>query len=383
MERGTSLLSIQLLNQMVTPDKYDSLYIMISPTIRCNLSCKYCYVNQNMSRAYSDLTMSDIKFIYKWVYEYASLINIRRLQIEWFGGEPLIVGGDFLDEAISLQTDFFPVEEFEVHNTIQTNLLLADNPKNIGLFKKHFHSYVSGSMDYRGGMRVLKNGEDSTKIVLENISALQSKGISVGIVCTLTKSNIDYVDEIYDFFKSRTIDFRVNRAAHVDNNEIECSIISPEEYSNAVKRLFELYANDPNPRIRFANFDMMVRLYLMGLSDICVTATKPYLHLAFEAAGRLYSRCRFVDQIGDYLRETPCDILARLKERSSPRLAPQHCTECRFFDKTCMGACFGEKDVDCYHSDCGYRGETNKDLWEYLENYLTSQGYEYGSYRKD
>ncbi len=368
---------------MLTPDKYDSLYIMISPTTRCNLSCKYCYVDQNLPLTYSDLSLSDIKLIYKWVYEYASEINIRRLQIEWFGGEPLIAGGEYLDKAISMQGEFFPIEDFEVHNTIQTNLLLSTKPKNIALFKKHFHSYVSGSMDYRGGMRVLKNGKDSTQTVLENILKLQSNGISVGIVCTLTKSNINFVDEIYDFFKTRSIDFRVNRAAHVDNKEIESSIISPKEYSDAVKRLFELYANDPNPGIRFANFDMMVRLYLMGLSDICVTVTKPYLHLAFEAAGRLFSRCRFVSQIGDYLKERPNEVFTRLKELSSSRIAPQQCVNCHFFDKTCMGGCFGEKEVDCYHSDCGYRGETNKDLWEYLENFLKARGYEYGSCRRD
>lgn len=368
---------------MITPDKYDSLYIMISPTIRCNLSCKYCYVNQDMPRSYSDLDIEDIKYIYKWVHDYANLIGIKRLQIEWFGGEPLLVGGIFLDNAITMQADFFPSDVFEIHNTIQTNLLLATNNNNIELFKKHFHSYVSGSMDYRGGMRILKNGEDSYPLILENIANLQDKGISVGIVCTLTKSNIEYVDEIYDFFKSKRIDFRVNRAAHVENPEIKSFTISPEEYSNAIKRLFELYANDEDPGIRFANFDMMVRLYLMGLSDICVTVTKPYLHLAFEAAGRLYSRCRFVNQIGDYLNEQPSEILARLKKLSSDRIAPQHCAECRFYDKTCMGACFGEKDVDCYHSDCGYRGETNKDLWDYIEKFLNERGYEYGAYRKD
>lgn len=355
---------------------------MLSPTIRCNLSCKYCYVNQDVPRSYSDMNINDIKFIYKWVKEYAELIKINRIQLEWFGGEPLVMGGSFIDNAIEAQQDFFNLNEYQIHNTIQTNLLLADKDENIQLLKKHFRSYVSGSMDYRGGLRIMKNGKDSTPKVLKNIQYLQEKGISVGLVCTLTKTNIDYVDEMYDFFKSHHIDFRVNRAAHVDNPDIQSSVISTKEYSKAVMHLFQRYANDENPDIRFANFDMMVRLYLMGLSDICVTVTKPHLHFAFEANGRLFSRCRFVDQIGNYQKEQPQVILSRFKDMTSSRVAPQACSSCSFFNKTCMGGCFGERNLDCFHSDCGYRGETNKDLWEFLDNFLTSQGYEYGAYRK-
>ncbi len=356
---------------------------MISPTTRCNLSCKYCYVNQNVSRSWSDMSMDDIVYIYKWVKEYSELVNVKRLQLEWFGGEPLIMGGAFLNEAIEYQSDYFVPNIYEILNSIQTNLILADKDENIILIKKHFHSYISGSMDYRGGLRIMKNGNDSTPKVLQNIEYLQKNGVSVGLVCTLTKSNIDYVDEMYDFFKSHHIDFRVNRAAHVDNPDIQSSVITTAEYSKAVMHLFERYANDDDPGIRFANFDMMVRLYLMGLSDICVTVTKPHLHLAFEANGRLFSRCRFVDQIGNYRKESPHDILLRFKEMTTGRIAPQACSSCSFFNKTCMGGCFGERGSDCFHSDCGYRGETNKELWAFLDKFLTEQGYEYGAYRKN
>lgn len=367
---------------MEKPEKYDSLYVMISPTVRCNLSCKYCYVNQNMSLSDTDMSIEDISYIYKWIEEYANIIKINRIQIEWFGGEPLMMGGEFLSKAIEIQSEYFNKTSYLTHNTIQTNLILANKDDSIQLLKSHFHSYVSGSMDYRGSLRIMKNGKDSTPKVLQNIKYLQENGISVGLVCTLTKTNIDYVDEMYDFFKSHHLDFRVNRAAHVDNPDIQSSVITTAEYSKAVMHLFELYANDDDPGIRFANFDMMVRLYLMGLSDICVTVTKPHLHLAFEANGRLFSRCRFVDQIGNYRKESPQDILIRFKELATSRVAPQACSSCSFFNRTCMGGCFGERNLDCFHSDCGYRGETNKELWAFLDKYLTEQGYEYGAYRK-
>ena len=292
------------------------------------------------------------------------------------------MGDDFLAKAIALQSNYFTTDTYQIMNSIQTNLTLVNKEENLQLIKNYFHNYISGSMDYRGGFRIMKNGKDSTPIVLKNIQYLQDNGVSVGIVCTLTKSNINYVDEMYDFFKSHHIDFRVNRAAHVENTEIISSVISTEEYSKAVLYLFKRYASDEEPGMRFANFDMMVRLYLMGLSDVCVTVTKPHLHLAFEANGRLFSRCRFVDQIGNYQKEHPQVILSRFKDMTSSRVAPQACSSCSFFNKTCMGGCFGERDRDCFHSDCGYRGETNKELWEFLDNYLTGQGYEYGAYRK-
>ena len=326
--------------------------------------------------------IDDIYYIYKWVKEYSELVNIKRIQLEWFGGEPFLMGSEFLNKAIESQLGFFTPDTYQLLNSIQTNLILADKDDNIHLIKKHFHNYISGSMDYRGGFRIMKNGNDSTPMVLKNIQYLQDNGVSVGLVCTLTKSNIDYVDEMYDFFKLHHIDFRVNRAAHVDSPEIQSSVISTGEYSKAVMHLFERYANDDDPGIRFANFDMMVRLYLMGLSDICVTVTKPHLHLAFEANGRLYSRCRFVEQIGNYQKDSPRDIMGRFKKMTTSRVSPQACSSCSFFNKTCMGGCFGERDRDCFHSDCGYRGETNKELWDFVDVFLTKQGYKYGEYRK-
>ena len=335
-----------------------------------------------MPRSYTDMGIDDIYYIYKWVKEYSELVNIKRIQLEWFGGEPFLMGSEFLNKAIESQLGFFTPDTYQLLNSIQTNLILADKDDNIHLIKKHFHNYISGSMDYRGGFRIMKNGNDSTPMVLKNIQYLQDNGVSVGLVCTLTKSNIDYVDEMYDFFKLHHIDFRVNRAAHVDSPEIQSSVISTGEYSKAVMHLFERYANDDDPGIRFANFDMMVRLYLMGLSDICVTVTKPHLHLAFEANGRLYSRCRFVEQIGNYQKDSPRDIMGRFKKMTTSRVSPQACSSCSFFNKTCMGGCFGERDRDCFHSDCGYRGETNKELWDFVDVFLTKQGYKYGEYRK-
>lgn len=367
---------------METPDKYNSIYIMISPTVRCNLSCKYCYVNQNMPKDESDMTLDNIKYIYQWIREYSELIGIQRIRIEWFGGEPFVIGGDFLEKAINLQCEYFPADEFQIHNSIQTNLVLANRDENVSLIKKHFNSYISGSLDYKGDSRIFKNGKDSTPVVFDNIRYLKKNGISVGLVCTLTKSNIGYIDEMYSFFKELGVDFRVNRAAHVEDHLFQSSIITTQEYSDAVIRLFDLYTSDEHCNISFENFDMMVRLYLMGLSDMCVTVTKPYLHLAFEANGRLFSRCRFVPQVGNYNRESPAIILARFKSMSTERVAPQECEGCQFFNKTCMGGCFGEKNKDCFNSDCGYRGETNKNIWAYIERILTSQGYKYGEYRK-
>lgn len=368
---------------METPDKYNIIYVMISPTTRCNLSCKYCYVNQDMPVKESDMTINDIKFIYRWIKEYSDLVGVKRIRLEWFGGEPLVMGGNYINEAIEYQSAYFPKTEFQIHNTIQSNLVLSTRKDNIELIKNKFNNYISGSFDYMGNFRVFKNGEDSTSTVLNNIETLKKNGISVGLVCTLTKNNINYIEEMYNFFKKNNIDFRVNRAAHVDNEYIKHTVITTEEYGKAVLRLFDLYTNDENCSIKFENFDMMVRLYLMGLSDICVTVTKPYLHLAFEANGRLFSRCRFVDQLGDYYNDSPYKIYSHLKTISTKRTSPQKCSTCEFFDKTCMGGCFGERNIDCYHSDCGYRGETNKDLWTYIEKIVTKQGYKYGEYRKE
>ena len=169
-------------------------------------------------------------------------------------------------------------------NTIQSNLTLVSNDL-ITLLKEHFQGSIGGSIDYNSCLRMFPNGRNSLLTAEDNVRRLQRAGISVGLVCTLTKQNTTDPRALYEYYKRLGTSFRVNRAAGVSACGDE--YLSVTEYSHIVKQIFDVYLSDPSPTIEFTNFTMMVRLYLAGMPVICVDPLKPHLFLGIEAQGRI------------------------------------------------------------------------------------------------
>ena len=82
------------------------LDLLILPTTRCNLRCKYCYVDKEQSRHQSDLSLDDIKTLYGWIKTYSSILNINKIKIQWFGGEPLMFGANYIAQCLEMQKEF-------------------------------------------------------------------------------------------------------------------------------------------------------------------------------------------------------------------------------------------------------------------------------------
>lgn len=61
-----------------------TLYITILPTGQCNFRCKYCYGNYKKGSMNVATANAVIKFLKK------QLFGIRKLNIKWYGGEPLL-----------------------------------------------------------------------------------------------------------------------------------------------------------------------------------------------------------------------------------------------------------------------------------------------------
>lgn len=350
-----------------------TLDVLISPTTRCNLRCKYCYVEQDAPRDVADFKIGDVGRAYKWLRQYGKLVEADLIRFTWFGGEPLLRGVPFLREAIALQNESLK-GEFEVINTMQSNLTIVSDDL-IPLLKEHFHGGIGGSLDFAGASRVFPNGESVQQTIERNVLRLREAGINVGLVCTLTKHNTSDPSALYSYYKALGTPFRVNRAAGASVDPADR--LSVAEYGDFVKRLFAIYASDPNPTVDFSNFSMMVKLYLAGRPIVCVNTAEPYLFIGIEANGRIMSRCRFVGTVGNYLTETPTAVYDKFNRFSAERRVPQKCLSCEFYSKVCLGGCMGEPEIDCFSSDCGYRTEATYDLWCYIRDYLAKHGHGY------
>ena len=63
-----------------------TLRITIMPTQACNFSCWYCYENHHASKMDTDA----VDAIFSFIKNETNRKNIRRVVLDWFGGEPLL-----------------------------------------------------------------------------------------------------------------------------------------------------------------------------------------------------------------------------------------------------------------------------------------------------
>ena len=354
----------------------DILDVLISPTTRCNLRCKYCYVDKTTPASVADMSLDDMSAALAWLRGYANQLQVRHIRITWFGGEPLLLGHDYLQAALDIQEKV--LSDFNVANSLQTNLTLDVKPF-IPLFKRYFHNHIGFSIDLAAGFRLTACGGDTRSLIERNVKVLQDNGLSLGAVCTMLRCDIGRAKDIYAYFKKLGVLFRVNRAASSDFLKRENLLLSVKEYEDLVIEIFNCYLEDSAPTIVFHNLDMMVAAYLSASAVLCVDTEHPELYIGFEAKGRITSRCRFVPMIGDYHSETPIEVVARTKALAYSHKRPAECAQCEFFDKVCVGGCVGEPNCSCLWSDCGYRTEVTCGLWHYIQRLIDSKGLDYGS----
>jgi len=72
-----------------------TLFLVISPTNTCNMSCPYCYQGEKLYKTNEPKYLTEENLGYLKSYIYNSIKNptrkkIKKIAIEWFGGEPLI-----------------------------------------------------------------------------------------------------------------------------------------------------------------------------------------------------------------------------------------------------------------------------------------------------
>ena len=351
------------------------LDVLISPTTRCNLRCRYCYVNQDADPACADMNVDDFMVAYRWLSEYAKIVGANTIRITWFGGEPLLLGFGFLERAVACQR-IFKESGIKCVNTIQTNLTLV-NDVHARLLRESFDE-VGFSLDFGSSWRVFPNGASSLERVEEKVRVMKEAGVPLGAVCTLTRANSGMASRMYQYFKSLAVNFKVNRAASSPAMAKDGLILSVSEYEKEVIDLCGEYLADKCPTIRFDNLSLMIKAWLTAQTYVCTDTEHPEHYIGIEARGRVLSRCRFRGEFGNYHRDSPQSVVSRFQRIAFRPRRPDACGTCEFWGKVCRGPCLGEPNCDCSGSDCGYRTEVTAGLWRYVRELLDAKGFSFG-----
>lgn len=146
-------------------------------TYSCNLNCKYCS-SIRPKKEYTTIEKNNIDRLFRFIDYH----NIRALILT--GGEPLIVKN--LDSIVRMS------KKRNLYLGIVTNgTLIGKYAKMLSKF-----DYIAISLDsFKSKINDINRGKGSTKRVLTNLKNNKSLWRRIDLMNTITKENIDYIDD--------------------------------------------------------------------------------------------------------------------------------------------------------------------------------------------
>jgi uncharacterized protein len=263
----------------------------------------------------------------------------------WHGGECLLMGLEFFERAYELERKYVGTKK--VRNTIQTNGTLI-NKELLEFIAEKKDFYLGFSLDGPAQIsdktRVFPNKKGAFEEIFNGIKMVRDFRTFVGggAIVVVNKKNIDYLDEIYDFFNKERINIRLNHI--IDSSDPEHGI-SALQYGSAMIHLFDRWIDDSSS-INIDPFDQFMGNLMSGSPTCCSYVTSCRNHfISIGPQGDIYPCARF-DGLKEYrlgningesLREAlNSSIHEKLKQRTVDSL--KICKSCDYL-KICNGGC--------------------------------------------
>jgi uncharacterized protein len=350
---------------------FRSFHLTVRPVgNRCNLDCTYCPYH-NPAGDDPGQIMS-LQILERTVRQAVEGQNAPCLVFSWQGGEPLLAGQGFFEEALALQKECVPAQ-VQVVNEVQTNGLLLD-PEWCDFFRRH-HFRIALSSDGAPSLhdfyRRDREGKGTGRRVLNAALMLHQHQVPFTALVTVNRRSVLEPEAIYEFVRRRlrasAIHFIpiIERHAEeapgkwsprdmrsVGNNQLRPSRLGPvtdwsvdfDAFGDFLIRVFDLWREDGAPDFPIANFDALLAQWLDEPVRFCEMGEVCGSSLAVDWDGTVYS-CPY------YLH--PEYALGNVRERQLGEMAispeqttfgqakanvSQDCKECEFLF-ACHGGC--------------------------------------------
>ncbi len=357
-----------------------SLKVVLRVTDRCNQDCLYCYVDRETRRSSSEVMSHEmLRNFYERFLDGA----FQHVHIVWHGGEPTIVGRDYLERALDLQKQFTGTG-VEIENSIQTNATAIDESTAKLLFERNVAVGISldAPPDIQDRLRVNWSGRSTLPIVLQKIEMMHKVGLRFGAICVLNRFNYQRTDEIYRFFKDLGLNYQFNpfyRDEATPASITELLAITPEQYAEALIKTFDLYVQDDNPTIEVSDLKEIILSMFVGCGRSCLFAGQCEEYIGALPNGDVYlCDIFFRDEfrIGHLSSLTPEQFFGSSVVRSivsrPQRLQGTYCKGCEWWS-ICRGGCSSKSVAvygDAFREDpfC----ETRKELFAHIRETLAN-----------
>jgi uncharacterized protein len=167
----------------------------------CNLDCRYCYYLEKEKMYDTSSFRMGEPVLEKFIDEYIASQNVPVVQFVWHGGEPTMLGIDYFQKILELQTKYSRGKNIE--NVLQTKGTLLndewccffrDNRFLIGIS-------VDGPQHVHDRYRLSRTGQSFFERTMRGVELLQKHSVEFNTLSVVNDYNARYPLETYRFLK--------------------------------------------------------------------------------------------------------------------------------------------------------------------------------------
>lgn len=178
----------------LTDDDPSFFGMIINPTLSCNMSCWYCYEKHDTG-LYMDKNI--IQSVYRLIDNKIANDRLKRLNVSFFGGEPLLNFKNVVYPLLSYASAKCHKKGVHLNSNFTTNavLLTSDvlnklNSLNMAT-PPSFQITLDGNKDIHDKVRYTVGHIGSYDVILEHIRQAVTSGCTVNIRFNYTANNVD------------------------------------------------------------------------------------------------------------------------------------------------------------------------------------------------
>ena len=255
---------------------FQHIGVLIMPTDSCNMNCVYCFNGRRKDGDQKVMSEETLTRIFDIVIPYYS--DIRFV---WHGGEPLLMGKAFYENALRLQ-EKANVNGACIVNSVQTNLSLMDSELAEFFVKNEFR--IGSSFDGCTNEMTRHNSQR----ILDGHKTLKNAGGHNGFICVVQKNNIDHLIEDYEWFKENDVGYSLNQYLTSPPYENDPLFVPEEQYINRVCEFFDYWMYDTTCNIRVSYFDYLLKYILLNIKELCTYNSCMGKHIGVHYDGKIY-----------------------------------------------------------------------------------------------
>jgi uncharacterized protein len=170
--------------------------IVVKALEKCNASCPYCYNNKQNRSIISLQTIRNILF---QINDYLKQHSEDFVEIQWHGGEPLLLGMKFFMEVNNMQKEILGTNLPKIFHSMQSNLTSL-NKSYFKLLKEMGLVTLGTSYEPLPAIRGIGKQNDWRRYntnFLKSVTIIDSEKMKWGLIYVVTKKSLPHALTIY------------------------------------------------------------------------------------------------------------------------------------------------------------------------------------------